>query len=202
MVNAAAETAGQPNPRAVILVEGLSDRYALEVLARRRGRDLDAERVRIVAMQGATNIGHFLDKYGPRGLGVPLAGLYDIAERDIFRRALEGAGFGSGLTCAQMERLGFFGCSADLEDELIRAIGIDRVEQIIAAQGELRSLRLLQMQPPHKGGDVTVQLRCFMKSRSGRKYRYACLLAATVDLARVPRSLDGALSHSAAGRDG
>ena len=48
------------SPRAVVLVEGASDRAALEVLAERRGRDLSAERVAIVAMGGATNIAHYL----------------------------------------------------------------------------------------------------------------------------------------------
>ena len=81
---------------AVVLVEGLSDRYALEALARRRGRDLDAEGVRVLAMKGATNIGHFLDRYGPRGLDVRLAGLYDAAEEGCFRRGLERAGLEPG----------------------------------------------------------------------------------------------------------
>jgi len=194
----AADPAGRFDPLAVILVEGMSDRFALEVLARRRGRNLDAERVLIVAMKGATNIGHFLGQYGPRGLGVKLAGLYDVAEEGCFRRGLERAGLGTGLTRAEMEQLGFFGCTADLEDELIRAIGIDQVEQIIEAQGELKSFRMLQKQPAHRDGNIPDQLRCFMKSRSGRKHRYARLLAAAVDLARVPRSLDRVLSQSTA----
>jgi len=32
-------------------------------------------------MGGATNIGHFLDTFGPRGLGVRLAGLCDAGTR-------------------------------------------------------------------------------------------------------------------------
>jgi hypothetical protein len=54
--------------RRVVAVEGVSDRSALSTLALRTGRDLDAEGVIVVAMGGATNIGHFLDQYGPRGL--------------------------------------------------------------------------------------------------------------------------------------
>jgi predicted ATP-dependent endonuclease of OLD family len=37
----------------VVLVEGLSDRHAVEALARRRGRDLVAEGVEVVAPGGA-----------------------------------------------------------------------------------------------------------------------------------------------------
>ena len=194
-----AEPAEGINPRAVILVEGMSDRYALEVLARRRGRNLDAEGVRVVAMKGATNIGHFLDRYGPRGLNVTLAGLYDVPERACFQRGLQRAGLGPALTQADMEGLGFFGCADDLEDEMIRAIGVEQVEQVVAAEGELGSFRVLQRQPAQQGRSPHDQLRRFMGSKSGRKHRYGRLLAGAVDLARVPRALDGALIHAQAG---
>lgn len=55
-------------PGTVVLVEGFSDRCALEALAARGGRDLRHEGVSIVPMGGATNIGHFLEAFGPRGL--------------------------------------------------------------------------------------------------------------------------------------
>jgi hypothetical protein len=181
--------------RAVVLVEGMSDRIALEVLARRRGRDLAAEGVGVDAMAGATNIGHFLDLYGPRGRDIKLAGLYDAAEERFFQRGLSRAGFGPELSRPAMEALGFFRCAADLEDELIRALGTDEVQLIIEAEGELESFRILQRQPAQRGRSTQDQLRRFMGSRSGRKYRYAGLLAGAVDLARVPRALDGVLAH-------
>lgn len=181
--------------RAVVLVEGMSDRFAVEVLAGRRGRDLAAEGVRVVAMLGATNISHFAGRYGPQGLGVRLAGLYDAAEEDHFRRGLERAGLGQGLTRAGLQALGFFRCTADLEDELIRALGTGAVEQIIGAEGELRSFRILQRQPAQRGRSTHDQLRRFMGCRSGRKHRYARLLAGAVDLARVPPALDGLLAY-------
>src|SRR5690606_29952190 len=46
--------------RCVLVVEGDSDRGALEVLAARLGRDLAAEGVAIVPLGGATNLGHLL----------------------------------------------------------------------------------------------------------------------------------------------
>lgn len=46
--------------RAVVLVEGESDRAALLALARRRGRTLAADGVVVVPMGGATNLGHHL----------------------------------------------------------------------------------------------------------------------------------------------
>ena len=117
--------------RAVVLVEGISDRVAVEALAARRGRDLDAERVAVVAIGGAQAIGRVLAQFGPQGLDVELAGLCDAGEERDFRRALELAGLGRDLTCAGMEALGFFVCDADLEDELIRALGAPTVEQLI-----------------------------------------------------------------------
>ena len=48
--------------RAVVLVEGLSDRAALAALAGRRGRSLEAEGVAIVAMGGAQALGRFLQE--------------------------------------------------------------------------------------------------------------------------------------------
>jgi hypothetical protein len=179
----------------VVLVEGFSDRCALEALAACGGRDLNHEGVRIAAMGGATNIGHFLDAFGPRGLDVRLAGLCDAAAEPDFRRGLERAGLGARLAHGSLERLGFFVCVADLEDELIRSLGVASVEQVIEGQGELGSLRTLQKQPAHRGEPAVRQLRRFMGTRSGRKSRYARLLAEAVDPARVPRPLERLLAH-------
>jgi hypothetical protein len=182
-------------PQAIVLVEGLSDRLALEVVARRRGRDLAADGVAVVAMHGATNLGRYLDRYGPSALNVKLAGLCDAAEEVYFARALRRAGISAAASGAPLEALGFFVCTLDLEDELIRAVGTDAVERVIAAQGELRSLRTLQRQPAQRGQPAHDQLRRFMSGRSGNKHRYARLLAEAVDLSKVPRPLDGVLAH-------
>jgi hypothetical protein len=181
--------------RTVVLVEGISDQLALEALAERRGRNLVAESISIVPIGGATNIGSFLDRFGPRGFDVRLAGLCDTAEEGAFRRGLERAGFGSDLTRADMESLGFFVCVADLEDELIRSLGAATVEQFVDAQGELGSFRTFQKQPAWRGRTKEEQLRRFIGTYSGRKIRYAPLLVGALDLTQVPRPLDGVLAH-------
>jgi hypothetical protein len=94
------------DPRAVVLVEGVSDQVALETLAERRGRDLAAEQISIVPIGGAQAIGGFLERYGPQGLDVRLAGLCDAGEERDFRRGLERAGLGSNLDRDAMEVLG------------------------------------------------------------------------------------------------
>jgi hypothetical protein len=181
--------------RAVVLVEGISDRLALETLAERRGRDLDAEGVSIVPIGGAQAIGRFLERFGPRGLGLGIAGLCDAGEEGEFRRGLERAGLGCGLTRADMERLGFYVCVADLEDELIRALGADVVEQVVEAQGDLGPFRTLQKQPEWRVRPLDEQLRRFMGSGGRRKIRYARLLVQALDLTEVPRPLDLVLTH-------
>jgi hypothetical protein len=178
--------------RTVVLVEGTSDQRALDALAHRRGLDLDAAGVSIVPIGGAQAIGSFLELYGPHGLGVRLAGLCDAPEERHFRRALERAGLGSELNRADMERLGFYVCDANLEDELIRALGSAAVEQIIDAEGELGSFRTYQKQPAHRHRTTEEQLWGFMWNR---KIRYATLLVEALDLTRVPRPLDRLLAH-------
>ncbi|TMC52783.1 MAG: ATP-dependent endonuclease [Chloroflexi bacterium] len=180
---------------AVVLVEGVSDRLALEALAVRRGRELDAEGVSVVPMGGATNIASFLERYRPHGVGVRLAGLCDLAEEGDFKRALERAGFGSDLSRAGMERLGFYVCIADLEDELIRCLGTAAVEKVIAAQGDLAAFRTFQNQPAWRGRPDAEQLRRFFGTRGGRKIQSAAMLVDALDLSRVPRPLDGVLAH-------
>jgi hypothetical protein len=179
----------------VVLVEGMSDQFALEALAARHGRDLHAEGIAVLPIGGAQAIGRFVEQFGPRGLDLGLAGLCDVGEEADFRRGLERAGLGSNLSREDMERLGFYVCVADLEDELIRALGTDAVQEVVDAQGELGSFRTLQKQAPWQGRPIADQLRRFMGSGGRRKIRYASLLVDALDLSRVPRPLDLVLAH-------
>jgi len=80
-----------PSAASVVFVEGMSDRRALETLAERRGRDLEAEGVAVVSMGGSKNIRRFMETYGPQGRDLRLAGLVDEGEEGDFRRAIERA---------------------------------------------------------------------------------------------------------------
>ena len=179
--------------RAIVLVEGISDQIALETLAARRGRDLDAERVAVVPIGGAQAIARFLTLFGRQGSAVRLAGLCDVREEGVFRRSLERAGFGSDLTRSGMELLGFHVCVEDLEDELIRALGPASVETLLRSYGDLGSFRTFQKQPAWRGRSLDAQLRRFMGSADRRKLRYARLIVEALDLARIPRPLDAVL---------
>ena len=133
--------AAAQDARAVVLVEGFSDQIAIETLATVRGRELARDGVAVVPMGGAQAIGHFLARFA----GLTLAGLCDAGEENVFRRELERAGLGSDL-----ERLGFYVCVEDLEDELIRALGVDRVEAVLDTEGDLDAFRTFQKQPAQR----------------------------------------------------
>ena len=185
--------AAAENGRTVVLVEGVSDKLAVYALAKRLGRDLDREGMTTIVMGGATNIGRFLEVLGPHGLKAKLAGLCDVGEEHHFRRALERAGMGSELTNSAMETLGFYMCDADLEDELIRSVGVGAVLDIVAGESELKSFRTFQRQRAWQERSDEAQLRRWLGTSARRKTRYATLLVGALDLERVPAPLEGLL---------
>ncbi|MER7763952.1 TOPRIM nucleotidyl transferase/hydrolase domain-containing protein [Streptomyces sp. NPDC097619] len=178
-----------PGIRRAVLVEGRSDRAAVEALAARRGRDLAAEGVAVVPLGGAMSIGHFLDVCGPPGLDLPLAGLCDLAEEGYFRRHLERVGLGPVPEDGGLAALGFHVCAADLEDELIRALGPHAVTEVIGELGEARPFRTFRGQPAQRDRPVERQLRRFFGTHSGRKELYAGALVARLGPTDVPRPL-------------
>ena len=176
---AATELAGEV--ATVVLVEGVSDALAVETLAERSGRDFERERVCVIPMGGVTNVAKFLGILGPAGLGIRLVGLCDVDRERHFRRALERAGLADA---------DFFVCVEDLEDELIRALGVDRLQEILDAEGDLRAFRTFQNQPAQRVRPIDRQLRRFLGTTAGRKERYARILVEALELPRVPRPLD------------
>jgi len=179
--------------RSVVLVEGPSDGAAVRTLAQRRGHDLDAEGVSIVAMGGYRNLGRFLERYGPSGLEMRLAGLYDAPEERYFSRGLARAGFGSSLSRADLEALGFYACDVNLEDELTRPLGPPAMEELLEAQGELSAFRTYQKQPAHRERSIEAQLRGFLWNR---KLEYGVLIVDALNLESIPRPLAKVLDHA------
>jgi len=107
---------------------------------------------------------------------------------------LGAASLGTTDSHADLERLGFFVCVLDLEDELIRTAGVALVTEVFAAHGDLAAFRTMQGQPAWRGRDEAAQLRRFLGAGSQRKLRYARLLTEAVSLDRIPRPLDALLS--------
>ncbi|WP_406424293.1 TOPRIM nucleotidyl transferase/hydrolase domain-containing protein [Streptomyces sp. NBC_01589] len=177
----ASDLAVQLGLRTAVLLEGPSDLAAVETLAARRGRDLTAEGVCVVPMGGAMSIGRYAGLLGPPGLGLRLRGLCDEGEQCFYDR---------GLKRARAPHRGFFVCVADLEEELIRALGTARVEEIIRAEGDLRAWQTFLRQPAQRGRPRQQQLRRFLGTKKGRKIRYGRLLVESLDPGQVPAPLD------------
>jgi len=180
--------------RAVVLVEGISDQLALETLAGRHGRDLGAEGIVIVPIGGAHAVARYLELFGPQGADLTIVGMCDEGEAQHIRRGLEVAGLGSSRNSAEMERLGFYVCDEDLEDELIRASGQTTIEALLDSQGDLDSFRIFRQQPAWRQEGFDAQMRRWLGAGARRKIRYARLLVLSLPLDRMPRPLTAVLS--------
>lgn len=169
--------------RTVVLVEGESDRVAVTTLARLHGRDLAADGVDVVPIGGATNVHRFLGRYADPAGHVRVAGLCDLGERRFFARAVRRHPFT------------FFVCDRDLEDELIRCLGVDRVVAVVSDEGEAGALATFRQQPAQRARPVEAQLHRFLGTHSGRKARYARALVEALPAGVAPAPLLALLAH-------
>ncbi|MEU5401461.1 TOPRIM nucleotidyl transferase/hydrolase domain-containing protein [Streptomyces sp. NPDC005963] len=181
----ARELAARLPVRTVVLLEGPSDVAAVNALASIRGRNLEAEGVCVLSMGGAMSVARHARLLGPSGLGLRLTGLCDEAERRYYA---------SGWERAEAADHGIFVCAADLEDELIRALGVARVEELVQQEGDVRALQTFLRQPAHHGRPRHQQLRRFLGTKKGRKIRYGHVLVEALEPDRVPGPLDDLLS--------
>jgi hypothetical protein len=154
----------------VIAVEGFSDRIVLERISRRLGRDLVAEGIRIEAIGGAHAIRRFVAELGS---DVAVRGLCDENEEHLFRRVLEDV----------------FVCVPDLEGEMIRALGVDRMLEIV----DRDAFATMQRQPGQRGRPIELQLHRWLRSSSSRYHRYLPVVADALEPNRVPAPLLGVL---------
>ena len=154
----------------VIAVEGTSDKVVLERISRRLGRDLATEGISIQAIGGAHAIRRFAAELGP---DVAVRGLCDENEEHLFRRVLDDV----------------YVCVPDLEGELIRALGVERMLEIV----DRDSFETLQRQPAQRGRPVELQLHRWLRSISSRYHRYLPILVDALELDRLPAPLAGVL---------
>ncbi|HWJ82765.1 MAG TPA: hypothetical protein VNS55_11055 [Nocardioides sp.] len=162
----------------LLLVEGESDRAALATLAVRLGHDLTGHEVR--PMGGITNLRRHLADAGDARVVL----VHDAGETPYVERTLADLG----------RDLPRFVCDADLEDELVRALGVPAVLEVVAAAGDLRAWEILCNQPFHRERSEAAVLRRFFGTTSGRKEKYAALLTAALEPDRAPAPLSGALA--------
>jgi len=154
-------------------VEGTSDRTVLELLARRLGRDLGSEGIEIVPIGGAQAIRRFVAEL-PAGTRV--RGLCDENEAWLFHRVLDDVHV----------------CIPDLEGELIRALGVERVLEIV----DTDAFAKMRRQPAHRETPVDVALHRWLRASSVRFHRYLPRLAEALDLEAIPQPLRDVLGKA------
>lgn len=175
-------------PSTLVLLEGPSDVAALEAVLAAREPELRGAAYRLVEMGGVTNTAAHLrralrDRGGreaPRVLG-----LCDAREAWVVVRALRGTGVRVDDE-AELAAHGFFVCDRDLEDELVRALGVQRCLELLEAEGLAHRFRAFSAQRAWADRPVEERLRRFSGIASGRKIRLARAMAAALPPEEVP----------------
>ncbi|NYJ07243.1 hypothetical protein [Petropleomorpha daqingensis] len=169
---------------AVVLLEGRSDVAAVRAVATTSGLPPDA--YRLVDMGGVTNIRRQLASLG----GEQVLGMCDAGEAHVVARALR-------IGEEELAEHGFSVCDADLEDELIRACGHDRVLDVLDRLGLGERFATFRNQPTWRGRPLGDQLHRFAGTTSGRKSLFAAALAAELVPDQVPEPLSRLLERIA-----
>ncbi|AEG44448.1 TOPRIM nucleotidyl transferase/hydrolase domain-containing protein [Isoptericola variabilis] len=181
--------------RTVVLVEGASDRAAVETLAARRGLDLAAVGAVVVTMGGAGGATRAIRAAVSQGAAV--CGLYDVGEEGFVARALLRHGLAVAGTRAELAALGFHACDRDLEDELVRGLGVEGALAVVVQEGEGDRFRTFSGQPEWRGRPAAERLHRFWGTTAGRKERFGRALAAAAPV--EPPPIAALLDHVAVG---
>lgn len=172
--------------RKVVLVEGYSDRVFLLQLASRMSRDLDAEGVTIISMDGGCGIGTHLRLFGGAGLKLHVLGICD--EDKEVKWQLELAKAGLPVTDRRsMTNQGFFVIVKDLEEAIVRSLGTTQAMAVIISEGEHADFATYQKQPAQRSLLLEEQLRSYFHKESTR---WAIPLADALNPKTLPSPLD------------
>ncbi|MBD8871177.1 hypothetical protein [Nocardioides donggukensis] len=179
---------GHPGAEVVVLLEGRSDVAAVRNLLADGDLAAQRHRVELVDMGGVTNVRSRLDELADRRPAARVLGLCDAADTRFVVRALTAHGL-PVEAAADLPAVGFHVCEADLEEELIRALGVDRVLAVLDRHDLRERFETFRQQPAWQGRPVSAQLRRFAGVASGRKELLAGALAAALTPDRVPGPL-------------
>lgn len=166
-----------------VLLEGPSDVAALEAVLATRAPAVPRTAYRLVDMGGVTNTDAHLRAAAARP--APVLGLCDEREAWVVVGALRRQGVAVAGERA-LDRHGFFVCRADLEEELIRALGVEECLVLLRRLGLGGRFATFSGQPAWAGRPVGARLHRFMGVASGRKVRLAGAMAAALPPERVP----------------
>jgi hypothetical protein len=191
-------TGGSDHVGTVVLLEGPSDVAAVRAVAAAYGVTDDAHRYRLVDMGGVTNIRRHLQAIRTAPAPVRVMGMCDAGEAMFFVRALNAMGDGLHGD-AELGSHGFSVCEADLEDELIRALGPERVVSVLCRLGLRETLAIFQRQPAWRDRPLHEQLHRFAGVASGRKTLLAGALAQALAPGEAPAPLRRLVAGMASG---
>lgn len=170
----------------VVLLEGTSDVAAVRAVA--DVLDVDDADVRYVDLGGVTNVRARLEILRIDESDTDVVGMCDAGEASVVIKALEADG--AWIRDADdLPSYGFFVCRADLEDELIRALGAIRVLDVLDEMGLRSKFYAFQGQPAWRDRELHDQLRRFCGTTSGRKEILARELASALTPEAVPEPL-------------
>jgi hypothetical protein len=170
----------------VVLVEGVSDQIAVEAVADVLGVDLGSAGIVVVPIGGAHAIDAALSELGRLATSPSGAVLCDAAEEPFVRRALERGAIPSVAVAV---------CDRDLEDELIRATGPDRIDRVVRDCGDEGSFATMRAQPAWRDAPYDDQVRRFIGAGAGRKHRYAAALVRALAPEELPTPLTAVIDH-------
>lgn len=179
-----------PVPQGVqvaVLLEGPSDVAAVRSVAAAHGLSEREHGFRLVDMGGATNVRRHLERLRAARPGVRVVGMCDAGEAPFFARALDPEG--GPATVGTLGEHGFQVCVADLEDELIRALGTDRVMEVLERLGLAHRLMAFRRQVLWRDRPLHECLHRFAGIASGRKILLAGELAAALEPEEAPPPL-------------
>lgn len=187
------ETAEGFFAKRIMFVEGPSDRLAILSLAKKNNLSLDSLGVSVIALNGAGILAWFLKLFGPAGFQLPVCGICDLDHASQWSKVLENSGLGKNLSRSDMEKIGFFVCDRDMEDELVRALGDAVVLQAIDENGDIKDWNLFCQQSNNKVLAQPAQIRAFLAAK--RKVLYAPILVSKLSTT-VPRPLKEVLDFA------
>jgi predicted ATPase len=178
--------------RRVLIVEGESDQVAVRAFAQRMERNLDAEGISVISLEGAGSFATFFSLLGPEGLDLPLSGLCDADHASSWQGVLASTDPLVADTSAMEER-GFFVCHNDLEDEFFRSLGLSGVEAALRSAGDGQALDRF-IEQPSQDGSKEERLRRYVDRN---KVRSAAALIDALHLdTSDPRPLQDLLAYA------
>lgn len=160
--------------RAVLLVEGASDRIVCDLVARLIGVDLNRTGVSTFDMGGSGMFARAYGLFGPAGFDLPLFGVLDEDARTRWSEVLD-------VDPSDIEADGHYVvCNPELEDVYVNALGVERMLELLLASPTFTEGSIRQACGGIDLADMTLPTLASYCSHDKRKIPAALALVAGV----------------------